>query len=78
MCVQAAAAASVAGVGLGVMPLTSLALGIDPGFLSLAGGIRTSACFLMLRHYKGWGVTGVLHVDKFTHNKSDTLPTRKS
>lgn len=34
---QAAAAAAVGGVGLGVMPLTSFALGIDPGFLNLAG-----------------------------------------
>jgi hypothetical protein len=34
---QAAAAASVAGVGLGVMPLSSMALGIDPGFINFAG-----------------------------------------
>lgn len=38
--VQAAAAAAVTGVGLGVMPLTSLALGIDPGFLSMTGESR--------------------------------------
>lgn len=47
-CLQAAAAAGVAGVGLGVMPLTSLALGIDPGFISLAG-----ACYL------GQGLSGI-------------------
>jgi hypothetical protein len=34
---QAAAAAAVATVGLGVMPLTSFALGVDPGFIGVAG-----------------------------------------
>jgi hypothetical protein len=34
---QAAAAAAVATVGLGVMPRTSFALGVDPGFIGVAG-----------------------------------------
>ncbi|WIA41921.1 hypothetical protein OEZ86_009235 [Tetradesmus obliquus] len=34
---QAAAAAAVGSLGLGVMPLTSLALGLDPGLAALAG-----------------------------------------
>lgn len=43
---QAAAAAAVTGVGLGAVPLTTYALGIDPGLANLAGADAVFLAFL--------------------------------